>query len=316
VSTACATHTCQAGTCVTEDAAQGATCGAGEYCNAGSCISACNIGGELYFPGITDPSNACLVCNPSVSATAWSPAADGSYCNDGNVCTSGDHCTSGVCGGTVVADGTTCNDGNPCTSGDQCTGGVCGGTVVADGTACDEGNPCVSSAQCTSGACVETDLANGTPCKNSNFIYGTGSCISGACFDGCYVNGQTYGTTFEPQYEDTGICGICNPSVSTTSLYVGGCHCNNLEGECNGAGVCVYQNALDGCSPDCEVCSVTQCCSGYCYGFPKQVGTPCPGSDTCHGACGNNDGICDATFPLPDGTSCGASMTCTGGVCE
>jgi len=273
----------------------GTSCGAGEVCYGIDCLTGCYINGIYRSSGADEPGNTCQVCNPSVSTTAY----------------------------VFVTDGTTCNDGNDCTTGDHCTSGVCGGTVSADGTACDQGNTCKSGAkQCASGVCNDTSLADGAPCQGvypgAGDLPFAGTCIVGSCYNGCLVNGQPYPSSLpNPNYLDTAVCLICDPTQSTTSLYTGGCHCNLIGGQCDGAGVCVFDSPSGTCSPECQDCGTGPCCGGYCADFPKDLDLKtfvCTGTDACHGIC--NYGECQTEAPVPNGTSCGAGMTCTGGVCN
>ena len=51
--------------------ADGASCGSGSVCNGGNCAAGCYIDGSPYSPGTANASNACQICKPSVSTTAW-----------------------------------------------------------------------------------------------------------------------------------------------------------------------------------------------------------------------------------------------------
>ncbi|RKG83638.1 hypothetical protein D7W82_24655 [Corallococcus sp. CA049B] len=51
----------------------GTTCGAGQLCSAGACGPKCLINGTFYDEGTPNPTNACEVCTPATSTTAWSP---------------------------------------------------------------------------------------------------------------------------------------------------------------------------------------------------------------------------------------------------
>ncbi len=83
---------CQPATSTTawSNIANGASCGSGEVCKTGSCISGCFIGGTVYTSGTVDPANACLSCQPATSTTAWSDVANGTVCSTGR-------CWTGTC---------------------------------------------------------------------------------------------------------------------------------------------------------------------------------------------------------------------------
>jgi hypothetical protein len=51
----------------------GTACGAGQICSAGACSPKCFIDGTFYEEGTPNPANACEVCTPATSTTAWSP---------------------------------------------------------------------------------------------------------------------------------------------------------------------------------------------------------------------------------------------------
>ncbi|MHB8417910.1 MAG: FG-GAP repeat domain-containing protein [Myxococcales bacterium] len=79
----------------------------GGYCRQGQCAAACEVGGQLYATGATDPKNDCQACNPSYASTRFIAVPDGTSCAQG-----GTFCRSGACanvcnvGGTFVADKT------------------------------------------------------------------------------------------------------------------------------------------------------------------------------------------------------------------
>src|SRR6185312_12117866 len=70
------------------------------FCQAGACVSGCEISGVFYAPTTRDPANSCQVCRPSSSTTSWTVLGNGAACNDGNACTQTDKCSSGTCVGS------------------------------------------------------------------------------------------------------------------------------------------------------------------------------------------------------------------------
>ena len=76
--------------CILPPKPDGATCGSGQICNAGSCESSCLIGGTFYAAGTANPASDCQVCTPDTSTSAWSNKADGSSCLFGS-------CGAGSC---------------------------------------------------------------------------------------------------------------------------------------------------------------------------------------------------------------------------
>ncbi len=155
-------QTCQPGTSRSawSNVADGTECGNGQVCSAGQCGTQCDIAGKIVATGTVDPSNACQLCEPGMSTTAWTTAALGSKCGTGEVC-NGTSCVSGCfAGGTVYPSGTA-NPGNACQSC-QPTASATAFSSVEDGTSCTAGT-------CCSGACVDeaTDLNNCGACGNA-----------------------------------------------------------------------------------------------------------------------------------------------------
>lgn len=87
----------------------GTTCGTGEVCASGTCLAGCFIAGTFYSSGSINPGNACQVCQPTASTTAWSMGSipNGTQC--GLQCvneqTDPQNCGAcgAVCGGTCTA---------------------------------------------------------------------------------------------------------------------------------------------------------------------------------------------------------------------
>lgn len=78
----------------------GICCQTGQCCNgeSGVCESCgCEIEAVFYGAGTSKPDNDCEICDPSVSATSWSPAPDHAHCGDQQVCCNGACCPGGEC---------------------------------------------------------------------------------------------------------------------------------------------------------------------------------------------------------------------------
>jgi len=89
----------------------------------------CVIEGLCYGDGDTDPSNACQMCNPSISQVSWSYKTAGTLCDDGDPSTTNDACNGVgtcvgdyevICGNGIVEVGEECDDGNT-GNGDGCS---------------------------------------------------------------------------------------------------------------------------------------------------------------------------------------------------
>lgn len=50
----------------------GTACGTGEFCLGAACVPACLIDGEVRAAGSVNPANACEICDPASSTSAWS----------------------------------------------------------------------------------------------------------------------------------------------------------------------------------------------------------------------------------------------------
>lgn len=101
------------------------TC-SGPNCN---CVIPDPPGGPLsYSPGTPNPADVCEICNPSVSTTTWSNAANGTACelNPPNPCLLNQQCQNGVCVGSGNAgNGTPCVNPDPLCGGSSCANGSC-----------------------------------------------------------------------------------------------------------------------------------------------------------------------------------------------
>ena len=308
----------------------------------------CVIGGMFFAPGTVDPSNACEVCRPSTSTTAWSNRANGTTCDDGNICTVHDQCMSGTCVGTVAPPGTSCGTGLEC-NGTSCVPGCSIGGVFympgaidpangckvctpaaadnawsneSDGTTCNDGNACTQGDVCHSGVCKgATPVVCNKP-PPCHVAAGAKCHPATGCSYPVATNGTACNDGNECTQTDTCHGGACigsNPVVCGAS---DACH---AAGTCSPTtGLCSNPNQPDGTAcNDSNACTQTDLCeSGVCTGSnPVACNTP---PDTCHttagATCNPANGTCD--YPAaPNGTACNDGNACTqtdacqGGVC-
>ena len=271
--------------------------------SADACVATCSgcvIGGVCYGSGQASPTNPCQMCDPLVSATAFTNA-DGAACDDGLFCTTGDVCALGVCGGSARAcgDGVDCNGSETCDeAADRCAEGT---TSCAAGTICD---PSADACVATCGGCVVGGIcyASGTvspsdacwSCQpgvsSSAFTPRTGA----SCDDGLFcTTGETCSAT--------GVCG-----GGTARVCADGVSCNGAE-SCN--------ETSDRCVPGTSTCSAGQLCN--------------PTTDTCSATCGIGTTLCGTTCvdTMHDPAHCGSCPTvcasgpnespvCVGGSCS
>jgi len=112
-----ACQTCQTSFAATSwtTAANGASCGTGQVCSAGTCQSGCWISGALVGSGVTNSTNVCQICKPASTTTAWSVNSDGTSCGSGQICDSGSCQPACYVGGTVYSSAML-NPANSCQS--------------------------------------------------------------------------------------------------------------------------------------------------------------------------------------------------------
>ncbi|MBI5533646.1 MAG: hypothetical protein HY898_13080 [Deltaproteobacteria bacterium] len=293
------------GTCTNPPKANGTSCNdtnactQTDTCQAGTCTGAnpitCTASDACHVAGTCDPQSG-ICSNP--------PANNGTACNDGNACTTQDSCQAGVCTGTPMV----CVSSNPCHDA-ACVAGNCLETSKADGTSCVDSDLCTQTDVCVGGTCTG---GNPVVCGASDQCHaagvcnpGTGTCSNPPLPDGTACNDGSVCTT-----PDTCVGGVCTGTSTVVCTALDQCH---DVGTCDpGNGTCSNPAKADGSAcNDNDVCTVDTCQAGACVGVPK-VCTP---SNECHtSACNTSNGNCDETV-LPDGTVCGVTGTCQGGVC-
>ena len=201
----CTNDLCQSGSCAhpanSASCDDGKPCTYSDYCSGGACTgvsytcndglacttAACNgkgsctatiqdgscvVAGKCYTALSPNPANACQLCDPTKSATAWSSVADGTTCSDANACTENDACAAGACKpGTAKV----CTDGNPCTTDTCYTASGC--AYPATGGSCDDGSKCTTYDFCSGGQCTGTNplsCADNNPCTDDGCAPATG----------------------------------------------------------------------------------------------------------------------------------------------
>ena len=175
--------------------ANGAACGAGETCTAGTCAPSC------------------------------APA-----CVDGNVCAANSNCSSGVCTGHACA-APACA---PCTQGNACAGPDCASGVCTNGTCappacsptCAVGAPCGTNADCATGLCDGVCTETNVSCSEQYVFLGAhlppGSC-AGACATAFTAQTTTQTEVPVGLVNDTDILpqvGCCGGNPAPSSLVI------------------------------------------------------------------------------------------------
>lgn len=303
---------CQVATCTTDhiciytvDTAQnGTSCGTGNVCDNGACVSEgmCGNGvlegSEQCDFGIDNGDNSGCETNCAFSC-ATSPD-----CNDNNPCNGLETCEAVTLGGnagqqcvagTPENDGVTCGTGLICLN-EACATGTCGDSFTTSPEECDDANP-------TAGDGCETDCTyscvTGDPTRNctpADPCQGQGTCDNG-----------THTCTPGTPLDDDTLCGNANGYCKTGACTIPVCPNGDPEpGETCDDG---NQNNGDGCDTDCTYSCVNAATD--CGAPPACQVFQCSGAHTCQA-------VAD---PSKNGMSCGSngetcqSGACTGGVC-
>lgn len=143
----------------------GEACGAGQVCGGGACSTQCFISGALVADTGANPANACELCMPTTSTTAWTARADGLACGTGRVCAAG-VCTNGCfIDGGVFAEGAS----NPSDGCQACASSTSTTTWSprADGETCGAGQVCVN-AGCVTGCFIDGGVFDAGVANPSN----------------------------------------------------------------------------------------------------------------------------------------------------
>ncbi|UCE59129.1 MAG: hypothetical protein JSU63_17005 [Phycisphaerales bacterium] len=201
---------------------------------------------------LTNPSNECQECNPSLDAWAWSPKSNGTVCtDDGNDCTD-DICMEGSCTNPNKDSGMGCGDTteSECNHADTCDGlGTCLDNFEYEGVPCgsDNDTTCDGADACDGvGACDTNFAEQGTSCDDLEFCTGVDECDGGGI---CKSSGDP-----------------CGEGLMCTEAGGGACNCNPADDKCDDGEFC---NGAETCSAVTNQCET----SGY----------PCldPGATVC-----------------------------------
>lgn len=252
------------------------------------CKRVCIINQVAYTAGDANPENLCQICDPNVTAQAWSNAARGKACTDDTL-----SCTEDVCNGFGSCVHT------------LSAGCLIDGGCVAEGAAKADAPCLVCRSLLTANA--YSPLPYGSACTDDgqaatlDICNGVGGCTHVAA-DACQIDGQTVAAgAANPQNP----CQWCDPSSSKEAYTprVAGFACTPdalpcTEDVCDGQGSCAHPLAT-GCLIDnqcvakgapspqsaCMICSPDHGTAAY---FSAAYGTPC----TDDGLPGTTD-ICD-----------------------
>ncbi len=311
------------------------SCGADGVCawtvEADTCFifNVCRAAGEVSV------SSPCEVCEPSVSATSWSPAGEGAACTSVDPCVVDATCSSGVCAGSPRV----CEDSNDCTR-DRCDS-ISGCVFEAlSGDACDDGTVCTEDNVCVAGVCTGAlvDCDDGSECTDDS-CDPLGGCINepvtSACDDGdactvgdvCDAGACTSGAVDD--CDDGNICtfDFCEPLLGCAHLPTQSPCCQGLTSVCDdndpctddlcdpATGGCAYEQNTSACDDGDPCTDGDVCAAGVCAGQLDDCddGNPCT-DDSCSTTAGCvqspiSGAACD------DGMACSTGDVCSAGVC-
>jgi hypothetical protein len=309
---------------------EGGACDDAQFCTVtDSCAAGICGGGPRDCSAAGDQCND-GVCNETGDVCEPQPANEGLACDDGNACNNNDICTTGVCAGSGGPD---CDDGNPCTA-DTCDVVLgCINTAVADGTACDDSTVCNGAETCAAGicnagtpldcndglqctidtcdavlGCLNTNVPDGTSCNDADACTTGDACVTGLCVGGappdCNDGNQCTTDTCDVAL------GCQNTNVSNGTPCTDGSLCT--VGDTCQTGSCTPGPAAD--CDDGELCTIDSCVPATgCQNSPLPDGTPCDDSDTC-----TTVDLCSVGVCVGGGSpfDCDDSNPCTTDACD
>ena len=305
---ACTQDLCQTGAGAHPCVAAGSPCAAdanpctADFCDgAGVCkpnlqAGVCLIGGQCVQAGLTDPTNACQVCDPKQSTSAY-VVKDGLGCDDGDACTGQDACKAGVCKGAPMdcsAKNAECQQG-------ACLAGACIAQPLTG--ACDDGDACTLGDVCKSGICTGVAM----DCSSFDGLCLVGACSGGACHAATRTGACDDGDACT--LSDACMGGTCVGKAIDCSGMVSAC----TSGTCVG-GTCIAQ-PIDGSCDDGNACTLADDCTmGTCLGSSNQTcddQNPCT-ADVCDATFGCSHFVLSGNACLDDGNACTQDLCQTG----
>ncbi len=216
----------------------GTTCSAdtlsctSDVCKAGKCshllkTKFCKISGSCYAAGAAHPSIQCNACNPALSTSAWTAAANGAACaSDGISCTN-DICSGGSC--THPYKNNFCHIGGTCYSAGS----------TQPGNLCQRCDPTKSKKFWSAAANGATCASDGISCTKD--ICAGGSCTHPYDSNSCYIGGVCYSSGAT---QPGNSCQRCEPAKSKNFWSAAG---NGIP-----------------CTPDSLSCTSDTCQGGNC----------------------------------------------------
>jgi hypothetical protein len=271
----------------------------------------CLIGGSCFSELGLNPSNPCLVCDPTRASSAWSavantvrcapPSCIGDQFTAAGLCDGAGACPAVAptsCGNFVCATSTSCTDS--CSDDRECgTSSHCDqvSKKCVDnrplGAACTSNGECASGFACADGVCCES--ACGSRCETCNAPGFVGKCINitfgdpeNECPDGTSCRSGNQCVPDPPPMEPAPVIDAGMSMMPSTVLPIGAA-CDQDQkcglGFCRD-GVC----CASACDGACEGCNVLGASPGQCVAYslgndPENecsgVGGVCNGANAC-----------------------------------
>jgi cysteine-rich repeat protein len=299
---------CQVALCTTDHACifiadttqDDTSCGTGQHCSGGSCVSNGQCGNAIIegteacdFGSANGPGTGCED-DCKLSCADQAACDDNDLCNGAETCVSVTDTASGNTGkkctaGTPANPGTSCGTDKVCVNA-ACVAATCGDSFTTSPEECDDANPTAGDGcenNC-SYSCVSTDTARN--CTPADACKGQGTCndTNHTCTPGTPLGNNT----------PCGTGGYCQNTVCTQPVCPDG---NKTPNETCDDG---NQNNGDGCDTDCTYSCVTPATD--CGTPPACQKFQCSGTHTCQA-------VADTA---KNGMSCGSNgETCTNGAC-
>jgi len=252
---------CVEGVCQCQPACGGKECGddgcGGECGTCAACGKLCQEGQCVFVncDGVECGDDGC-------SGSCGVCTADNKHCSGGMCVCIYEECNEVCCSEDEICFGDVCC--LPDCTDKECGSDGCGGECPPG---CDDGKPCTTD-DCAEGGCSYPVTV------------------------GCLMNGDCIAAEAE---EPDAFCMYCDPAqaVDQWSPKSDGVTCGNNADCQGGACSCIYEECVDVCCDDGQVCFDQQCCSPACEG--KECG-----DDGCGGSCGE----------------CGEETVCLGEQCD
>lgn len=293
----------------------------------------CLIEGQCLAAGAEHPMSPCLVCQPALSKTTWSNAANTVACDDGDPCSEDDRCSDGTCAGGGAPD---CADGLACTTdscvvvGDlfSCVHTTDPGTCLIGGTCFEDGASLVDI-PCRVCAASEdqegwSDAPSNTACNaDDTGCTANDTCAAGLCLAGAPATcSDPYACTSNQCVADGPNGFTCQfPVIPAACLIDGACRTpGESQGPCLECSPVTSQTVWTPKVASCDdgdPCTDNDACdNGSCVGTDATECTPgAVDSEPC-GLCGTRSRQCSDSCGWGGWSACSSEGVCAPGTIQ